>query len=440
MKAQGTMHRHSSAFREFLKIYKYSLLRQYVFVPLGVIVFMMILYGVNKLIHDVIKIKFPASVAVMLVNFGALCVMSSINITWTEKYIGIIDIPLSWSLRWMNLFFTPAFVTLPLSPWISFREAMLITAVFVFSYLIIAAILAYITMLCQKILRVGYYQRAVIQKEGVDSRLDTDYSSDEEGPLDIYEEDDDIHDFQGIFSEAPLKDVQMVNFSSNSGFPLESTHTNRSHIRSVTTSLDDENIIGITMNSKHAILEENQMLMRETRDSDDFEVGEMSQYMNASLQPLPAAAVVASAYLPNQYSEVARHNNMEIDCERAITRQFSRRIEHLFTVNMWHDHFHHILYTLGFFATIFTYYFSWYSMPFQLFTSICMFMLVVDAPIFPKSKYRKFMHPVIFSVALFWIVILISVLIKRQEIKYFLSDLRQYKVGRSYLYLFDTKS
>jgi putative effector of murein hydrolase LrgA (UPF0299 family) len=48
----------------------------------------------------------------------------------TSKTVKWLDIPCGFCLRWLNLLFTPSFVTLPLSPRISINEVLKIAAVF----------------------------------------------------------------------------------------------------------------------------------------------------------------------------------------------------------------------------------------------------------------------------------------------------------------------
>lgn len=49
---------------------------------------------------------------------------------YTSKVVKLLDVPCGFCLRWLNLLFTPSFVTLPLSPRISFTEVLKIAAVF----------------------------------------------------------------------------------------------------------------------------------------------------------------------------------------------------------------------------------------------------------------------------------------------------------------------
>jgi hypothetical protein len=41
-----------------------------------------------------------------------------------------LDVPCGFCLRWLNLLFSPSFVTLPLSPRVAFTEVLKIAAVF----------------------------------------------------------------------------------------------------------------------------------------------------------------------------------------------------------------------------------------------------------------------------------------------------------------------
>src|SRR5947207_9586867 len=48
----------------------------------------------------------------------------------TSKIVKWLEIPCGFCLRWLNLLFTPSFVTLPLSPRISFTKVLKIAGVF----------------------------------------------------------------------------------------------------------------------------------------------------------------------------------------------------------------------------------------------------------------------------------------------------------------------
>ncbi|SSD58268.1 uncharacterized protein SCODWIG_00029 [Saccharomycodes ludwigii] len=139
-------------------------------------------------------------------------------------------------------------------------------------------------------------------------------------------------------------------------------------------------------------------------------------------------------------ANTARNNNINnyyIDEDLAISEEREKNAKIML---FWESHFHHFVYFIAWFTIgIWTYYFTSYVMPFQLFTLICTFMLVTD--FIPSTfKYKRILHPVLCSVALSLLVFLISALINnRGEISFFLKDLKHFQTGRNYLKLFKDK-
>lgn len=443
--------RHWSIFKQFVILRRVLLFRTYVLIPLGVISVMTLLYGVDRLIRDYIKVTFPASVAVMLINFGFMCVLASLKKPYVDIYLHVIDVPLSWALRWMNVFFTPAFVTLPLSPWISYKEALLIVAVFVIGYLLAFVLLAYITILGQKItgsfklksifvrqdeMHNGMEEGSSFAPQSTHKRTESTSSGNGEDEVRPSNESSSasVRIFYADTDETDFHDP-LVNLASNSGISL-------SRLNSRATAGSESFV-----SAKH---EHNHCDDRVEPAEDVIDIGpSRKSALHARSQPDHLSNGNSSTFL--QRLKPAIHKNSEIQsamtvsssetpniCRRAITRQYSKQVDLYFSINMWDAHLHHVLYGLGFVATIFTYYFQWYIMPFHFFTAVCMFMIVTDsAYIVNRPKLKRFAHPVICSVALTWIVMLISVMIKHRKVVYFLRELKDYKIGRNYLRLFD---
>lgn len=446
--------RHWQIFRQFALLRRKELFRTYVLVPVGVLLVMCLLYGVDRLIRNCIKISFPASVAVMLINFAFMSTIAAFKKPYVEFYLSVIDIPLSWALRWMNVFFTPAFVTLPLSPWISYKEALLIVAVFLIGYLVAFVLLAYITILGQKVTGSLKLRSLFVRQDELHNGMEEGSSF---APQSQYKRSDSISSGNGAAEESGQMGADtssnstiqtffgdsneldfhdpLVNLASNSGLSL-------SNINSRCMSNVGHEVPPKNVHSHH----DNNVAC----EADDIiEVGS-SRRAHTSLNYGPGSS--SSRWGLLQRLQPVRHKNIETYsivtedsadgrniCQRAITRQYSKQIDLHFSINMWDAHLHHILYGLGLFGTIFTYYFQWYTMPFHFFTAVCMFMIVTDSPfIINRPKLKKFAHPVICSVALTWLVMLISVMIKHRDIAYFIRDLRSYKTGRTYLHLFDT--
>lgn len=139
-------------FDKGLKLSLPHILHSYIYTPIGCILVLMILYGINKII-EVIGIQFPASVCLMLINFGfLLCCSQILGKKKTSSIVKIIEFPAGFALKWINIFFTPSFVTLPLSDPITVKEAFIIAAVFVIGYIVMSAFIAYCCVLLQRIL------------------------------------------------------------------------------------------------------------------------------------------------------------------------------------------------------------------------------------------------------------------------------------------------
>ena len=410
----------------FLRRHRRALLHEYVLVPIGVICFMALLYGVDRLIRNVIKVKFPASVAVMIVNLGVMCTFSAISQPLAERYVAVVDVPLSWSLRWMNLFFTPAFVTLPLSEWISAREAMLIMATFVVGYLVGVAVLAYVTVGCQRLF--GKSRKSLFTRQ---HELDTGEAEGSRfarpsatGVLDSPARSEDTASVTE-YRPAELQDVPLMNLASHSGMLLSRSAT-QEHTGS-SPGMSEGLFTRSSSDTGPAKSQEKQ----QEQDSSEF-TSEPSSMNPATLhEPAPSQ----KAYRDSSALET---EDKPAFCERAVTRQVSHQLDRLISVQLLRAHLHHILYGLGFVASMFSYYFSWYLMPYHLFTAVCAFMFIADAPLVQNPKYKRFLHPVLCSVALTWLVMLISVLIKHRRVSFFISELHDYKTGRTYLHLFDT--
>ncbi|QLG71424.1 hypothetical protein HG535_0B04660 [Zygotorulaspora mrakii] len=478
---EAVLHRHWLVFKQFLKVNHRDLIRTYLFVPLGVIIIMCLLYGVDRLIRNCIKVTFPASVAVMLINFAFMCCLSALKKPYNNFYISIIDVPLSWALRWMNLFFTPAFVTLPLSPWISYKEALLIVAVFIFGYLIAFVLLAYITILGQKLIGLRGLKSIFIRQEELQNGVtegsrftpmplkhrkngsvssssskneennNIKNASDGSDVSDIhYQYADEYYDHHNNNEQEANNNFNdpLISLASNSGLFLSrlnsrATQGNTSLLACDSHNLDsrahvaDENSGAHQMDSVYMLYQTpSGNSAGQSSDTHSSREG-INNRSNILSKIIPAVhrSSVNSTDTSDVPSEALESRAI---CQRAITKQFSREFDHYFSISMWENHSHHVIFSVGLFATIFTYYFQWYIAPYQLFTAIVMFMIVVDSPfIVNRPRLKKFAHPVICSVALTWIVMLISVMIKHREVSFFISELRQYKTGRTYLFLFD---
>ncbi|ODV88549.1 hypothetical protein CANCADRAFT_3190 [Tortispora caseinolytica NRRL Y-17796] len=123
----------------------YKIVYNYLIVPISITIVLILLAFVDTGLYAA-GIRFPASVLGMLILFLTLIGLSVVSRKSLSKVLKIINVPLDLPLREIGLCFTPAFVTLPLSPPISIAEAFTIGAVFLIGYLFWFAAVSYLIL------------------------------------------------------------------------------------------------------------------------------------------------------------------------------------------------------------------------------------------------------------------------------------------------------
>ncbi|KAL1847391.1 hypothetical protein VTK73DRAFT_10368 [Phialemonium thermophilum] len=122
-----------------------SLVESWLYVPLGIMVMLLACFGVDVLLKYA-SVSFPASVACLILLFFGLLLMEWLAGHHRTRYVvALLDVPAGWSLRWINVFFMPTFVMLPLSPSIGGVEVAKIIAVFVVGFIVMMVVVAYMT-------------------------------------------------------------------------------------------------------------------------------------------------------------------------------------------------------------------------------------------------------------------------------------------------------
>ncbi|KAM0324901.1 hypothetical protein ACHAQA_007867 [Verticillium albo-atrum] len=139
-----------------------KLLTSWLYVPLGIMVMLAFCFAVHVGLRAA-GVSFPSSVACLILLFLALLLSELVlGARRTRAIVDLIDIPAGWSLRWINVLFTPSFILLPLSPSIGIIEVLKIIAVFLFGFLAMMALAAYLTRSIQ--LLTGSSKRAITQR------------------------------------------------------------------------------------------------------------------------------------------------------------------------------------------------------------------------------------------------------------------------------------
>ena len=96
----------------------HQLLISWIYTPMGIMCTLLACWGVNRLIA-LGSISFPASVALLISLFVALNLCEiGFGERAIRRIVHVIDLPLGFALRFINVFFTPSFVLLPLSPYV----------------------------------------------------------------------------------------------------------------------------------------------------------------------------------------------------------------------------------------------------------------------------------------------------------------------------------
>ncbi|KAI5922960.1 LrgB-like family-domain-containing protein [Camillea tinctor] len=122
-----------------------QLVQAWLYVPAGIVLMLAACFGVDKLLQ-LGSVSFPASVACLVVLFLALLLSERVlGKNRTQRFVAVIEVPASWSLRWMSVFFVPSFVQLPLSAPIGGIEVLKIIAVFIIGFVLMMAFAAYLT-------------------------------------------------------------------------------------------------------------------------------------------------------------------------------------------------------------------------------------------------------------------------------------------------------
>ncbi|ORY60762.1 LrgB-like family-domain-containing protein [Pseudomassariella vexata] len=141
---------------------RHHVIQSWFWIPVGILAVLAACFGVNQILR-VARITFPASVACLLVLLFTLLLSERfLGEHWTRKFVNLIEIPCGWSLRWINVFFSPSFVLLPLSPPIGAVEVFKIIAVFVVGYLVGMAVTAYMVRGLQ--VALGTSKRAMTER------------------------------------------------------------------------------------------------------------------------------------------------------------------------------------------------------------------------------------------------------------------------------------
>lgn len=391
-----------------------------------------LLYAVDTIIQQ-IRVEFPASVALMLVLYALLLVSQlTIGKHYTGVIISFIEVPANFALKWINLFFIPSFVTLPLAERISVTEAFTIAAVFVVGYVAMFAAMAYLVVGLQMALRQtrrSHVERAEEWNEpgagqgasGGDANVRSDIGSDARG--------------SGVPGDGGGGEIELA-----------------SRVRGASLPSDESSQLPISKHgsfSEHILEEEDDdnepesAQSKTSRGSIDLEVPQSA--INRDRQAVSSIQPSAPIHRGNRSRArsisppVANQRLCKIEQE-ARQEELQREEFHQYVAQLPErsiaisqqitKYFDWAVYGLIFIAGVPVYFAANYNLLLHLSISVLLFKLALLIP----ARWKKIFHPILVSFPFMLLLIYIFAVIKRDG---FLDTIRLYKTGRTYLYLFN---
>lgn len=431
---------------------KHHLIHSYLVVPFGLIILFTILYGLNVLLADIFKIKFPASVLGMLINLVVLCILNILSTMspnhseqnfksrvskWSSflltNYLMITKPSMNFTLKWINVFFIPSFIILPLSDPITFIECLKIAGVFVVGGLILLCIDVYMILGLKWVL--NYFN---VYKDELFKKNDDTNSRDEQEEMELRSMNsptptnpdmDQIGTKQNVFTSM-RDDITTIDIQS-----LRSTKTepvqNNSRIRSLSVSDNPFN----TQENSINLQEPEQLHVRDGGYHDNSNALFKSNTSPAppvqSPSPVPrnqSPISSSSSVSSNSKNEPSPFENLS-DNTKKITVFITKYIDWILFITLFI-----VSLPLYYIKSIHTF------LPYHLSITIISYYLALLIPIkWPKS--RKFAHPILVLTAEILFVCFIGSLIYHSgKPKGFLDDLKYYKTGKTYINLFSGKA
>lgn len=400
------------------------LFHSFVVIPFGMLVLLTILYGLNQLVTNVFKIRFPGSVLGMLINLFVLIMLiilaelpnkkkspfldkiskwSSIILT---QYLRFTKPPMNFSLKWINVFFIPSFIILPLSKPITFVECMKIAAVFVIGFVLLLGIDVYL------ILGLKWVLKTFANKRFDDHPQHAKLSDDEGMEMESLDRGEDRG---GVFTSMrdDITTIDLASFKSARG-------------RQAEPSVIDEN----PFNTREAeSVSVNIPPLQEpepthTKGGSPTAPLAISNVRTSSI--LDSVSRNTSPSRGEQEQEMPDENTSEC-CKSVI----------IFTTNYidW------ILYSVLFIVSIPFYYIKSIHifLPYHLGLTILAYYIALLVPL-RWPQMRKIAHPILVLTGIILFICFIGSLIYHSgDPAGFLQDLKYYKTGKTYVNLFSNK-
>ncbi|CAK7213469.1 hypothetical protein SCUCBS95973_001803 [Sporothrix curviconia] len=364
------------------------IVRCFVYLPIGIFAILAACYGVSclLLLGDV---AFPASVACLVLLFlGLLLCEAVIGNRKTKALVRIINVPGGWSLRWLNLFFTPSFVMLPLSPRISGAEIGKMIAVFVIGFVVMLVATAYMVRGIQLLVR---RPRKALHQRTESVRRDGTVSPGEGGEEHEDDQDEELTPLRADFGSGSCDGIRSMP-------PVPPQSHAAAYITIRGQNLDDPLSSFSDVPAPYSRI----LLLRH-------------QSSARAVSLVSGGAAVRSASTSGTSTPIP------------MTR-----------ADRWAEwlggHADALLFAaLGLFVGVPLYYSVGYAMPLQLSVNVLLFIGAMSLP----ASWRQILHPVLVSA---FSTLLVIWLLGRVRGDSLVETLDSYKPGHTYLYLWENPS
>lgn len=366
-----------------------AIISAYVKLPFGLILMLLPLYGLNKVMVSVAHISLPSSVLCMLILFFGLLLLERICGTKrASAVLHYVDIPCGWCLRWINIFFTPAFTTLPLSNRVSAAEAFEIAGVFVIGFLVMLAGPVYFVKTLQLFFKITRKTNEVVD-DSASEGLPEDSVRVARQISEHYENREPI-ELQRFNTEASQLSQQLtrqVTRQLSKPEPAFMPGISRQFSHATQLSVDQEGLQSISVSQAPSRSASIRSESPETTNS-----------------PMPLVNDTAPPYPSLRSRHIASFIALFLD---------------------W------CVYLTLFMIGIVIYFTTSYPMPLHLGIVVCCFRASLLTP----PKYKKVFHPILVTGGSSMLLIYIFALVKGANV---MSTYRSYKTGNNYLTLFDS--
>ncbi|KAI5952597.1 hypothetical protein KGF54_003464 [Candida jiufengensis] len=408
-KIQSTTTKNTSGFSKFIRSIclgiwysRKHLIFSYVIIPFGIIIILMILYGFNYLLTDIAKVKFPGSVLGLLINLIWLCLLTILTdlkefpdesktrtrirsgSTWIlTNYLRLIKPSMNFTLKWINVFFIPSFIILPLSDPITIIEVLKIAGVFVVGLIALIVVDVYFIE----------FLKLVLAKTG------------------IFIEEKEVHDKDESYSSSDIEnDVGKTNVFSS--------------MRDDITTIDLHSLkpVNIVQTAPAAIPINENPFDESSKIVEPEPIYPKTHHVG---ETYPLQQVNTSPELKSKHYE-------QFDTPPTKVSKLT-----LFVTNYidW------ILYGTLFIVSLPLYYIKSIHtlLPYHMGITILAYYIALLIPQkWPQTK--KFAHPILVSTGEILFICFIGSLIYHHNPKGFLEDLKYYKTGKNYINLFNGKA